>query len=187
MNMQIYGESFKGIGNRKTGRGVLMEREEKGKSSWWRRLTQQKEVESDREIDVTLSELRQAIHEYEQTLPKGVNRTVLLDDTQEIDTKRLKHHLSGVPKQRFYMSKETFHIVPEEERDVIYEMDQVQRALDLYMDEEKKLPLRKFQDALQLDLTRLREGGYLKTLPTRPYYVVDETLIVSLEPKESNS
>lgn len=164
-----------------------MEREEKKSKSWWKRLTQQKEVDSDREIDISLPELRHAIHEYEQTLPKGVNRTVLLDDTQEIDTKRLKHHLSGIPKQRFYMSKETFHIVPEEERDVIYEMDQVQRALDLYMDQEKKLPLRKFENALQLDLTRLREGGYLKTLPKRPYYVVDETLIVSLEPKETSS
>ena len=81
------------------------------------------------------------------------------------------------------MSKETFHIVPEDERELVYEMDQVQRALDLYFEQEKKIPLRKFQQTLQLDLTRLREGGYLKVLPKRPYYVVDETLIVSLEPK----
>lgn len=161
-----------------------MEREGKSGKSWWSRLTQRHEEAIDQEIDVTLPQLRQAIHEYEQTLPKGVNRTVLLDDHQEIDTKRLKQQLAGIPKQRFFMSKETFHIVPEDERDVIYEMDQVQRALDLYMDEKKKLPLRKFQNALQLDLMRLREGGYLKTLPKRPYYVVDETLIVSLEPKE---
>lgn len=163
-----------------------MEREGKSGKSWWKRFSQQKEEEVDHEIDVTLPQIRQAIHEYEQTLPKGVNRTVLLDDTQEIDTKRLKQHLAGVPKQRFFMSKETFHIVPEEERDVIYEMDQVQRALDLYMDQEQKLPLRKFQDTLQLDLTRLREGGYLQILPKRPYYVVDETLIVSLEPKQND-
>lgn len=160
-----------------------MGREEKVGKSWWRRLTQQKEEEIVQEIDITLPQLRQAIHEYEQTLPKGINRTVLLDDEQEIDTERLKHQLSGIPKQRFFMSKETFHIVPETDRDVIYEMDQVQRALDLYMDQEKKLPLRKFQDTLQLDLMRLRETGYLKVLPKRPYFVVDESLIVSLEPK----
>ncbi|WP_240542858.1 DUF3939 domain-containing protein [Exiguobacterium qingdaonense] len=164
-----------------------MEKEEKAGKSWWKRMTQQKKVEPDREVDVSLSELRQAIHEYEQGLPKGVNRTVLLNDEQEIDMTRLKHQLSGIARQRFYMSKETFHIVPEEEREIVYEMDQVQRALDLYMDQEKKLPLQKFQHTLQLDLARLREGGYLKTLPKRPYYVVDETLIVSLVPKEPTS
>lgn len=163
-----------------------MERGEKNMKSWWSRLTHRQEEAVEREIDVTLPEIRQAIHEYEQTLPKGVNRTVLLDDRQEIDTKRLKSFLSGIPIQRFYMSKETFHIVPEKDREVVYEMDQVQRALDLYMDQEKKLPLRKFQNTLQLDLTRLREGGYLKVLPKRPYYVVDETLIVSLEPKQAD-
>lgn len=159
-----------------------MERQTKSDKNWWQRLTQKEEV-TEQEVDITLPQLREAIHEYEQTLPKGVNRTVLLDETQEIDLARLKKYLPGKPRQRFYMSKETFHIVPETEREVVYEMDQVQRALDLYFEQEKKLPLRKFQQTLQLDLTRLREGGYLKVLPKRPYYVVDETLIVSLEPK----
>ncbi|MFK3987126.1 MULTISPECIES: DUF3939 domain-containing protein [Exiguobacterium] len=159
-----------------------MERQTKSGKNWWQRLTQKEEV-TEQEVDITLPQLREAIHEYEQTLPKGVNRTVLLDEAQEIDLARLKKHLPGKPRQRFYMSKETFHIVPETEREVVYEMDQVQRALDLYFEQEKKLPLRKFQQTLQLDLTRLREGGYLKVLPKRPYYVVDETLIVSLEPK----
>lgn len=159
-----------------------MERQTKSGKNWWQRMTQKDEV-SEEEFDLTLPQLREAIHEYEQTLPKGVNRTVLLDETQEIDLARLKKHLPGKPRQRFYMSKETFHIVPEDERELVYEMDQVQRALDLYFEQEKKIPFRKFQQTLQLDLTRLREGGYLKVLPKRPYYVVDETLIVSLEPK----
>lgn len=159
-----------------------MERQTKSGKNWWQRLTQKEEV-LEEEIDLTLPQLREAIHEYEQTLPKGVNRTVLLDEMQEIDLARLKKHLPGKPRQRFYMSKETFHIVPEDERELVYEMDQVQRALDLYFEQEKKIPFRKFQQTLQLDLTRLREGGYLKVLPKRPYYVVDETLIVSLEPK----
>ncbi|WP_276692760.1 DUF3939 domain-containing protein [Exiguobacterium chiriqhucha] len=159
-----------------------MERQTKSGKNWWQRMTQKDEV-AEEEFDLTLPQLREAIHEYEQTLPKGVNRTVLLDETQEIDLARLKKHLPGKPRQRFYMSKETFHIVPEDERELVYEMDQVQRALDLYFEQEKKIPFRKFQQTLQLDLTRLREGGYLKVLPKRPYYVVDETLIVSLEPK----
>lgn len=159
-----------------------MERQTRSGKNWWQRLTQKEEV-IEEDVDLTLPELRQAVHEYEQTLPKGVNRTVLLDDSQEIDLIRLKNHLRGKPRQRFYMSKETFHIVMEEDRDIVYEMDQVQRALDLYFEQENKLPLRQFQETPQLDLTRLREGGYLKELPKRPYYVVDETLIVSLEPK----
>ena len=159
-----------------------MERQAKSEKNWWQRLTQKEEV-TEQEIDLTLPQLREAIHEYEQTLPKGVNRTVLLNETQEINMARLKKHLPGKPRQRFYMSKETFHIVPEDEKELVYEMDQVQRALDLYFEQEKKIPFRQFQQTLQLDLTRLREGGYLKVLPKRPYYVVDETLIVSLEPK----
>lgn len=152
-------------------------------AKWFRK----DDTKTEEVIDLTLAELRYAIHEYERTLPKGVNRTVLLHDTQEIDTTKLKHHLKGTPRQRFFMSKETFHIVPESERDVVYEMDQVQRALDLYMDQGHTLPLRKLQDSLQLDLTKLRDEGYLKILPKRPYYVVDESLIVSLEAASSTS
>lgn len=159
-----------------------MERQTKSGKNWWQRLTQKDEVVQ-QDVDITLPQLREAIHEYEQTLPKGVNRTVLLDESQEIDLDRLKRYLPGKPRQRFYMSKETFHIAAEDERDIVYEMDQVQRALDLYFEQENKLPLRKFQQTAQLDLTRLRDGGYLKVLPKRPYFIVDETLIVSLEPK----
>jgi len=115
-----------------------MERQTKSGKNWWQRLTQKEEVPEE-EFDLTLPQLREAIHEYEQTLPKGVNRTVLLDETQEIDLARLKKHLPGKPRQRFYMSKETFHIVPEDERELVYEMDQVQRALDLYFEQEKKI------------------------------------------------
>ena len=51
-----------------------MERQTKSGKSWWQRLTQKEEVPEE-EIDLTLPQLREAIHEYEQTLPKGVNRS----------------------------------------------------------------------------------------------------------------
>lgn len=155
------------------------------KRRWWQR--KEVEVTALPEVEVTLEALREAIHEYEETLPKGTNRTILLGPDQEIDTSRLSKWFGGKSKDKYYMSRETFHIVPEENKEIVYEMDRVQRALDLYFEREGRLPLRPFPNTLQIDLTRLQQGGYLEHLPKRPYYIVDETLIVSVDPKPSDS
>jgi len=133
--------------------------------------------------DVTLAEVKTAAHEFEKRLPKGANRTVLLDADLRLDMEQLAPFLGARTDQVFYMSQETFAILEEKDRELAYELDHVQVALDRYFEKKRKLPLKPFTKNMQIDLSTLQQEGFLRELPQRPYYLVDETLIVSLEPK----
>ncbi|WP_214804937.1 MULTISPECIES: DUF3939 domain-containing protein [unclassified Exiguobacterium] len=135
--------------------------------------------------DVTLDEVKQATHEFELMLPKGTNRTVLLDEAQKIDLDRLAVHLGVRSTQSFYMSRETFAIMEAKDRDIVYEMDHVQLAVDRYFDKEGKLPLKKYTKTFQVDCAMLFATGYLRELPQHSYYLVDESMIIAREPKEN--
>ncbi|WP_214722197.1 DUF3939 domain-containing protein [Exiguobacterium sp. s192] len=133
--------------------------------------------------DVTLDEVKRATHDFELALPKGTNRTILLDQEQRIDMARLAPHLGVRSTQVFYMSRETFAIMEAKDRATVHEMDHVQVAVDRYFDKERKLPLKPYSKTFQVDCAKLFEQGYLRELPHHTYYLVDESMIVSLEPK----
>jgi len=133
--------------------------------------------------DVTLDEVKRATHAFESTLPKGTNRTILLDEEQRIDLIQLAPHLGARSTQVFYMSRETFTIMEAKDHLTVYEMDHVQIAVDRYFEKERKLPLKPHSKTFQVDCAKLFEQGYLRELPKHLYYLVDESMIVSLEPK----
>ncbi|MCQ4090761.1 DUF3939 domain-containing protein [Exiguobacterium sp. LL15] len=135
--------------------------------------------------DVTLDEVKQATHAFESELPKGTNRTVLLDNEQRIDLKQLEPYLKVRSTQVFYMSRETFTIMEAKDRELVYEMDHVQVAVDRYFDRVKKLPLKPYSKTFQVDCAMLFQEGYLREMPHHSYYLVDESMIVSLTPKEA--
>ncbi|MGI1805285.1 DUF3939 domain-containing protein [Exiguobacterium sp. TDN 0502] len=144
---------------------------------------QQKEGQPLPMRDVTLEEVKQATHAFESELPKGTNRTVLLDEEQRIDLKLLESYLKARSTQVFYMSRETFAIMEEADRELIYEMDHVQVAVDQYLHHLKKLPLKAHTKTMQVDCAKLFQEGYLREMPHHSYYLVDDSLIVSLTPK----
>ncbi|WP_394679695.1 DUF3939 domain-containing protein [uncultured Exiguobacterium sp.] len=133
--------------------------------------------------DVTLEEVKQATHKFESELPKGTNRTVLLDAEQRIDLTQLEHLLKARSTQVFYMSRETFAIMEAKDRELVYEMDHVQIAVDQYLHHVKKLPLKAHTKTMQVDCAKLFQEGYLREMPHHSYYLVDDSLIVSLTPK----
>ncbi len=90
-------------------------------------------------IDVTIEQVRQAINEYADGLAKGISlRSIVLDD-HSIDVDQLKGTLKGIPNRPFYMSKETFEIF--ETADLPEQIDNVQKAVDQYMQENGEEPV----------------------------------------------
>ncbi len=131
------------------------------------------------QLTVTMPQLRQAIRKFEEDMPAPINRTALILEDKSIDLSRLKRYLGGIPKQKFYMSRETFEIFEEEDRLVPYYLDMVQTAVDNYISDTGKLPL--IEDAWlpEVHYRLLATQSYLKETPPFPLYITDEEMMLT--------
>lgn len=134
-------------------------------------------------INVTIDQVRQAIRTFSDQLPKGVYRTILVKDDNEIDFTMLAHILGGIPSDKFYMSKETYDLFTEAEKLIPYEMDMVQKAVDLYVKDHKEFPMLTFDPLRRVNYFQLIQEHYLKAPPETQFYMTDlDGLITHLEP-----
>lgn len=130
-------------------------------------------------VTVTLPEVKQAVRQFEKDMPPQINRTVLLNDDQSLDLSRLTRYLGGVTEQKFYMSRETFEIFEEAEKDIPYFLDLVQSAVDDYFNDTGKLPLVEEAVLPEVHCRLLASQRYLKELPPFPLYITDEELMLT--------
>lgn len=139
-------------------------------------------------IDVTLEEVRKAVREFSDNLPKGVYRTILVRDDNSIDFHQLAHILRGLPEKKFYMSKETYDLFEEHEKRIAVEMDLVQKAVDLYVKEQKEYPMLKYDPQRRVNYYQLLQEQYLKTAPEIQFYITDlDGLITHIKQQKKNS
>jgi hypothetical protein len=137
------------------------------------------------EIVVTKDEVRDAVRRYSESLPKGIYRTILVHDDYSIDFEKLAPILKGIPLSKFYMSKETYDIFSEEEKDIPAIMDQVQKAVDAYRKDHQQYPVLPFDPFNRVNYYLLRNGHYLDSLPTIEFYITDYDGIIShIKPKK---
>jgi len=52
--------------------------------------------------------------------------------------------LNGIPLRKFYISKETYDIFNEDEKEIAITIDKVQKAVDLYVKENKQYSKHQF-------------------------------------------
>lgn len=130
-------------------------------------------------ITVTLPEVKQAVRQFENDMPPKINRTVLLKEDKSIDLSRLTRYLGGVSDQKFYMSRETFEIFDEGEKDIPYFLDLVQSAVDSYFSDTGKLPLLEEASLPEVHFRLLASQRYLKEVPPFPLYITDEELMLT--------
>lgn len=90
-------------------------------------------------IDVNIDEIRQAITKCANELPLGVSLRTFVNEDHSIDYDLLKRVLKGIPKVTYYMSKETFEVFDNPKQ--AKQMDDIQRAVDLYYKEKNELPV----------------------------------------------
>ncbi|WP_068785924.1 DUF3939 domain-containing protein [Paenibacillus phocaensis] len=135
-------------------------------------------------IQVTLEEVRRAVLRYEADMPDGINRLSLLLPDRSLDMKRLSRYLGGITDQRFYLSRETYEIFAEDEREIPYYLDLVQAAVDSYVEEQGKLPVLDESRQLEVDYRLLVREHYLKELPPFPLYVTDQEMMLTHRPRQ---
>ncbi|MCL6571670.1 MAG: DUF3939 domain-containing protein [Bacillus sp. (in: Bacteria)] len=136
-------------------------------------------------IDVTLEGIRKAVRDFSDNLPKGVYRTILVQDDNSIDFKQLAYLLGGIPSKNYYMSKETYDLFEESEKQIPLEMDLVQKAVDLYVKEKKEYPMLKFDPHHRVNYFQLKQDHYLKVTPQIQFYITDlDGLITHIRPEK---
>jgi len=139
-------------------------------------------------IDVTIEDVRRAIRTFSNNLPKGVFRTILVQEDNSIDFKQLASLLGGSPSKKFYMSKETYDLFEESEKQIPIEMDIIQKAVDQYVKEHKEYPMLKFDPQHRVNYYQLLQDKYLKAAPKTQFYITDlDGLITHIMPQKKNS
>jgi hypothetical protein len=134
-------------------------------------------------IDITVDEVRTAIRTFTNQLPKGVYRTILVKDDNEIDFNQLAHILGGFPSEKFYMSKETYDLFTESEKLIAYEMDVIQKAVDQYVNEYSTFPVLPFDPLKKINYFELIQKNFLKTEPQTQFYLTDlDGLVTHIKP-----
>jgi hypothetical protein len=139
-------------------------------------------------IEVSVEDVRKAVRSYSELLPKGVYRTILIQDDNSIDSKLLAPFLHGIPSRKFYMSRETYDIFEENEKEIANILDQVQRAVDLYVKEHKEYPVIQYDPLNRVNFPQLLQARCLDTQPDIELYITNyDGLITHLKPKNNSS
>jgi Protein of unknown function (DUF3939)/Putative F0F1-ATPase subunit Ca2+/Mg2+ transporter len=136
-------------------------------------------------IEITIDQVRKAVREFSENLPKGVYRTILVEEDNSIDFKQLAHILGGIPYQKYYMSKETYDLFEESEKRIPVEMDIVQKAVDLYVKDKKEYPMLSFDPNRRVNYYQLFQEHYLKSTPEIQFYITNlDGLITHIPPEK---
>jgi F0F1-type ATP synthase assembly protein I len=155
------------------------------KNSSVQNVSQKEQVEAKNYpiIDVTIDQVRKAVRQFSDNLPKGVYRSIIVQDDNSIDFKQLAHILGGIPSKKYYMSKETYDLFEENEKIIPAEMDMIQKAVDLYVKERKEYPMLKFDPDRRVNYYQLVQEKYLKSAPVTQFYITElDGLITHIKP-----
>jgi F0F1-type ATP synthase assembly protein I len=134
-------------------------------------------------IEITIDQVRKAVREFSDNLPKGAYRTILVQEDNRIDFRQLAPILGGIPTKDFYMSKETYDIFEEKDKIIPVEMDIVQRAVDQYVKEHKEYPMLKFDPHRRVNYYQLNSEHYLKSPPKTQFYISNfDGMITHIKP-----
>lgn len=150
---------------------------------WWKRWKGRRpanQPSQDRYTiqDISLQQFRTALQQYEEQLTEGLNRTLLLQADNRIDHVPLLPFLQAIPSRSFYMSRETFEIFPEEEQHIAKYLDQVQQAVDSYINEHRKWPT-VTPHSLKINTHVLVQQRYLQEAPPMDFYMTNQESMVT--------
>lgn len=135
-------------------------------------------------IDISLAELKHAIHEYGMDLPKEIPLSVLINDDLSIDYKLLAPVLKGIPSKSYYMSIETYQLFEEKDQQLAVNFDNVQRAVDAYIQQTNEPPTIHGDPYHKVSYHKLEKLDLLHYRPHQEFYITDEeNLITNIRPK----
>ncbi|KGX83910.1 DUF3939 domain-containing protein [Pontibacillus marinus] len=135
--------------------------------------------------DVTLDELRKAIHAFADQLPDGVELQTIINEDLTIHYEFIAPYLKAIPNQTFYMSKETYEIFEEKDYQLAVDLDNVQRAVDDYIRQTKELPVIEGDSYRKVNYFKLEKLGLLSYRPERDFYITKNEYLVTYEKPEN--
>ena len=138
-------------------------------------------------IETSVEEIKKAVRIYAEQLPKGVYRTILVKEDNSIDAEQLAPILKGIPSRNFYMSKETYDIFSEEEKDLAITIDKVQKAVDLYVKEHKEYPALPYDPLHRVNYYQLMSARCLDIHPEIELYITNYDGLITHKKPEQNS
>ncbi|MCT8136863.1 DUF3939 domain-containing protein [Anaerobacillus sp. CMMVII] len=133
-------------------------------------------------VDVSIHEVRKAVMTFSDRLAKGVFTTILIKDDNSLDYEQLAPILGGIPSKTYYMSKETFDIFEEEEKEIPRIIDKVQRAVDAFVKEFKTPPLIKYDPYFRVNYYLLMQEGFLDFRPEISLYIHEDGMVTHKKP-----
>ncbi|MFG6116232.1 DUF3939 domain-containing protein [Halobacillus sp. MO56] len=133
------------------------------------------------ERSISIHEVRKAVNAYASQLPKGVELSVIIKEDLTIDYDLVAPFLKGIPIETYYMSRETYEIFPEEEKQLAIDLDNVQRAVDQYMKATKELPIIENDPYKRVSYYKLETLKLLPYRPDRDFYITDEEFLITYQ------
>jgi F0F1-type ATP synthase assembly protein I len=130
-------------------------------------------------IEPSLNDVSVAINKFSRELPKGIHRDVLINNDNSIDFMKLVPYLGGLPTKQFYMSKETYEIFEEEDKDLAVLIDKVQRAVYTFYKKHNEYPIMPYDPYRTVNYYQLVQGKYLLDHPKITLYVTENNGLVT--------
>ncbi|MFD2924318.1 DUF3939 domain-containing protein [Halobacillus naozhouensis] len=140
---------------------------------------QQKQEQSLEVKDLSLDEVRRAIHKYAADKPDEIPLKVLINNDLTLDYALLAPYLHGIPKQNYYMSRETYEIFTEEDKQLAYDIDAVQHAVDQYIQQTQEPPVIEGDPYKKINYFKLEGLGLLPERPERDFYLTNEEFMIT--------
>ncbi|QST00753.1 DUF3939 domain-containing protein [Pontibacillus sp. ALD_SL1] len=149
---------------------------------WWNK---KKKKQEQLEIkDLPLSQVRKAIHEFTDHLPDGVELRTVINEDLTLDYNLLAPYLKGIPKNTYYMSKETYELFEEKDHQLALDLDHIQRAVDHYIKQNKELPIIENDPYFKVNYFKLEKAGLIHERPERDFYITDDEHMITYKRPE---
>lgn len=149
---------------------------------FWKRKKKEKTPSPEETLPVrhvSIDELREAVHKYADSLPKGVQLSVIINEDLTMNYELLAPFLKAIPKETYYMSKETYEIFEEKDKQLAEELDMIQKAVDKYVQQKKELPVIEGDPYHRVSYLKLEKLNLLPYRPDRDFYITDEEFLIT--------
>ncbi|WP_102347418.1 DUF3939 domain-containing protein [Bacillus sp. Marseille-P3661] len=135
-------------------------------------------------ISTDLNSVKEAIRAFANDAPTGVTTKVLVKHDHTIDFELLVPYLKGLPEKDYYMSKETYEVFEENEKDIPKYLDLVQAAVDAFVNMHQQTPKIPGDPYHKVSYLLLENNGLIHERPPIDFYLTDsENLITHKKPE----
>ncbi|CDQ21084.1 Protein of unknown function [Halobacillus karajensis] len=145
---------------------------------WSRKNKKSKETKVEKR-DISIHEVRKAVHAFADSKPKEVPLSVVIKEDLTLDYKLLAPYLKAVPVQNFYMSRETYELFEEQDKDLALDIDLIQQAVDEYIEQTQELPIIDDDPYKRISYYKLERRDLLHRRPNRDFYLTNEEFMIT--------